>query len=102
MPELEVYDDEPNCPPTIELIRWHVSEAGRLIDEWMEWMKTNEKEFSMGMKTPVELGAFAFWANPDDADYDNYDRLVALTQFADRITPMPCSPQSGGAGDQND
>jgi len=50
MPELEVYDDEPNCPPSIELIRWHVSEAGRLINEWIVWMKANEPEIAAAMK----------------------------------------------------
>ena len=67
-------------PPSIGLIRWHISEAGRLIDELLVWMKTNAPELSVGMKSLNEfhdsvitpdLGEFELWHDSFDAEYDN-------------------------------
>lgn len=110
------YDTEPGQPTmsdyyaTLDAIDSHGREAGHhlaqmaaLLKEAREmlsmWKKTNDANVSAMTQC---LGAFKLWDNPADADYDNYDELVALRQFADRVAPMPCPPQSGGTGGQND
>ena len=69
-PERPPYAVGPGGLPSIDLIRWHISETRRLIDEWMEWMKENKQKISMTMKAPIDLGSFEFWDNSDDAEWD--------------------------------